>query len=301
MPPTLSLLFGVSLDPTAADPAEPLARARLADELGYDLALVQDHPYNRHHLDTWTLLTAIAMQTQRVRVGADVSPLPLRPPAMLAKAVATLDVLTGGRALLGLGAGGFLRGVESFGGPALTPAESVDALDEGIRLIRQLWTSDRAVTFDGTHHRVRGVRFGPKPAGDVPIWVGALKPRMLRLTGRLADGLLVSAGYVPPETLPAMHAHVDAGAEAAGRAPAAIRRAYNVGGVIGEGGAIGGMSAIVGGADAWIETLSGWATEYRMDTFVFWPGGDDARDQIRRFAEEVVPGVRAAVGDGSAG
>ena len=183
----------------------------------------------------------------------------------------------------------------------LTPAESVDALDEGIRLVRQLWTSDRPVTFEGTHHRVRGVRFGPKPLGDVPIWVGALKPRMLRLTGRLADGLLVSAGYVPPETLSAMHARVDAGAEAAGRSPEEIRRAYNVGGVIGEGGSIGGMSAIVGSADAWIATLSGWATEYRMDTFVFWPSGDDAHDQIRRFAEEVVPGVRVAVGDGSSG
>ena len=304
MPSDLPLLFGASLDPTAADPAAPLAQARLADELGYDLVLVQDHPYNPGHLDTWTLLTTIAMRTHRVRVGADVSPLPLRPPAMLAKAAATLDVLSGGRALLGLGAGGFLPRVEAFGGPTLTPGESVDALDEGIRLIRQMWTSDRPVTFEGVHHRVRGVRFGPKPTGDIPIWVGALKPRMLRLTGRLADGLLVSHGYAPPATLPALHAHIDAGAEAAGRPPEAIRRAYNVGGVIadtGSAGAGGGMSGIVGDVNAWVETLAWWATDHRMDTFVFWPSGDDPDGQLRRFAKEVVPGARAAVDDGSGG
>jgi alkanesulfonate monooxygenase SsuD/methylene tetrahydromethanopterin reductase-like flavin-dependent oxidoreductase (luciferase family) len=296
-PASNPLLFGANIDPNAADPEEAIARAQLAEATGYDLALMQDHPYNREHLDTWTVLGMIAARTSRITVGSNVSPLPLRPPVMLAKAIATLHALTHGRVLLGLGAGGFPRYLSAFGASELSPGESVTALDEGIRLIRQLWGADRAATFRGDYYATRGALFGPKPATAIPIWVGGTKPRMLRLTGRLADGLLVSASYVPLAQLAPINATIDEAAIAAGRAPADIRRAYNLFGAIADGegddGAVG-----TGGAhsiSAWIQGLTDYARAGRIDTFVFWPS-HDRHAQLRRFATDVIPGVRDALG-----
>ena len=109
--------FGYFLVPTPGDPVGVLETARLADRLGYDLLAVQDHPYQRRHLDTMSLLAAILAQTATVRVFADVGNLPLRPPAVLAKAAATLDLLSGGRLELGIGAGGFLEAAHAMGAP----------------------------------------------------------------------------------------------------------------------------------------------------------------------------------------
>jgi alkanesulfonate monooxygenase SsuD/methylene tetrahydromethanopterin reductase-like flavin-dependent oxidoreductase (luciferase family) len=215
---------------------------------------------------------------------------------MLAKAIATLHALTHGRVLLGLGAGGFPRYLSAFGAPESSPGESVTALDEGIRLIRQLWGADRATTFRGDHYAARGAMFGPKPATAIPIWVGGTKPRMLRLTGRLADGLLVSASYVPLAELAPINATIDEAAIATGRTPADIRRAYNLFGDIADGegddGAVG-----TGGAysvSAWIQGLAEYVRAGRIDTFVFWPS-HDRHAQLRRFATDVIPGVRNAL------
>src|SRR2546429_8742494 len=114
--------FGVFVTPEATE--RPLQLAVLADELGFDLVGVQDHPYQRRFFDTWTLLTAIAMRTERISVFPDVANLPLRPPAMLAKAAATLDKLSGGRVELGLGAGGFWDAIKAYGGAAAPPGGS---------------------------------------------------------------------------------------------------------------------------------------------------------------------------------
>ena len=105
--------------------------------------------------------------------------------------MASLDLLSGGRVALGLGAGGFWDAIEAYGGTRLTPGQAVDALTEGIEVIRGIWdTGDRSVlAVDGTHHHVRGAKRGPAPSRQVPIWLGALKPRMLRLVGRVADEL----------------------------------------------------------------------------------------------------------------
>src|SRR5947199_6320082 len=111
--------FGVFITPEATE--RPLQQAAIADELGFDIAGVQDHPYQRRFYDTWTLLTAIAMRTERITVFPDVANLPLRPPAVLAKAAATLDLLSGGRVELGLGAGGFWEAIKAYGGPVRTP------------------------------------------------------------------------------------------------------------------------------------------------------------------------------------
>src|SRR3981189_1500248 len=97
--------FGVFVTPEATE--RPLQLAVLADELGFDVVGVQDHPYQRRFFVTWTQLPAIAMRTEHISVVPEAPTLPLRPPATLAKATATLDKLSGGRVELGLGAGGF--------------------------------------------------------------------------------------------------------------------------------------------------------------------------------------------------
>src|SRR5256886_5164821 len=101
------LLFGTFLTPAADRAAHVIELAELSDRLGLDLVTVQDHPYQPAFLDTWTLLTAIAARTRSVRVSPNVANLPLRPPAVLARSAASLDLISGGRVELGLGTGAF--------------------------------------------------------------------------------------------------------------------------------------------------------------------------------------------------
>src|ERR1700730_16271449 len=116
--------FGVFVIPDAED----LQRTINADRLGLDLIGIQDHPYQRRFLDTFSLLAFIAASTERIRLAPDVANLPLRPPAVLAKAAATIDVLSGGRFELGLGAGAFWDAIQAMGGPTRAPKEAGDAL-----------------------------------------------------------------------------------------------------------------------------------------------------------------------------
>ena len=284
------LMFGTFLPPAADTAADTVQLAVLADELGLDLASVQDHPYQPAFLDAWTLLSVIAARTSRIRVLPNVANLPLRPPAVLARAAASLDVLTGGRVELGLGAGAFWDGVAGMGGPRRTPGESVDALTEAIGVIRALWTPGRGVRLDGTHYRLAGARPGPAPAHDIGIWLGGYKPRMLRLTGRLADGWLPSAPYLPPDRLADANAIIDQAAREAGREPSAVRRLYNIGGTFtGDG-----REFLQGPPAVWVEQLAELALTEGLSGFILTtePGG---ADDLRRFAAEVAPGVRELV------
>src|SRR5438876_6474586 len=143
--------FGVFVTPVATE--DPMRQAIAADELGFDIIGIQDHPYQRRFFDTWTLLTAIAMRTHRISVFPDVANLPLRPPAMLAKAAASLDILSGGRLELGLGAGGFWNGIQAYDGPVRTPGEAVSAVEEAIQVMRLLLSGRHVVGFDGDFYR----------------------------------------------------------------------------------------------------------------------------------------------------
>src|SRR5258708_8078678 len=120
--------FGFFATPDATQPQRALGSAVLADELGFDVIGVQDHPYQRRFFDTWTLLVAMAMRTTRVTVFPDVANLPLRPPAVLAKAAASLDVLSGGRLELGLGPGGCWDAIQAIGGPGRPPGDAGSSL-----------------------------------------------------------------------------------------------------------------------------------------------------------------------------
>lgn len=283
--------FGIFPSPDASRVDELLALSRVADREGLELVGIQDHPYQSAFADTWTLLGAVLAQTERVAVFPDVANLPLRPPAVLAKSAATLDLLSGGRFELGLGAGGFWSAIAAMGGPSRTPGEAAGALAEAIEVIRLMWSSERSVRFPGRHYQLAGVHPGPAPAHPIGIWLGVLGPRLLDLLGRVGDGWVPSSSYVAPEELAERHERIDAGAAAAGRRPDEIRRIYNVFGTITDGESRGRLD---GPVRQWVDELTSYALEYGMDTFVFGAAEDDAR-QIRRFAAEVVPAVREQV------
>ncbi|MQA26445.1 MAG: LLM class flavin-dependent oxidoreductase, partial [Micromonosporaceae bacterium] len=231
----MEIQFGYFPTPYADDYPAIVRTVRLAETLGLDLVGIQDHPYHRKHMDTWTLLAALAAQTERIRLFPDVASLPLRPPATLAKAAASLDLISDGRFELGLGAGAMWDPIEAIGGPRRSPAEAVAALSEAIDVIRLLWSDQPSASFEGAHYRLRGAKPGPRPAHDIGIWLGAYKPRMLRLIGRKADGWLPSSSYVDPTRLHEQNSLISEAATEAGRDPAGIRRLYNIFGRITDG------------------------------------------------------------------
>ncbi len=280
--------FGLFLIPNAAEYPDLLRQVAAAERGGLDLIGIQDHPYQRRYLDTFALIGDLLARTERLRVFPDVANLPLRPPAVLAKLAASLDAMSGGRFELGMGAGSFWDGVAAMGGPRRAPGESVEALEEAIEIVRRFWSGERSISYEGRHYQVNGLHPGPPPAHEIGIWIGAYWPRMLDLTGRLADGWVPSYRGAPPEQVPGMARRIDEGAAQAGRDPSAIRRLYNVKGTITDGPV---RNRLNGPPDHWIETLTGFALQLGFDSFIFWPE-DDVLGQIERFAQEVAPGVR---------
>lgn len=286
------LLFGTFITPVAQPPLHAVEMAIASERAGLDLATFQDHPYQPSFHDTWTLISYIASRTSRIRLSGNVLNLPLRQPAVLARSVASLDLLSNGRIELGLGAGGFWDAIVSMGGRRLTPGQSIDALAEAIQIMRQMWDPDgrRGVHFDGTHYQVNGAKRGPKPAHDINIWIGAYKPRILKMTGRLADGWLPSLGYLPnglPD-LAEMNKHIDEGAQQAGRDPRAIRRLLNIAGQFGRTG----RGFLNGPPQQWAENLADLTLTYGITGFLL-PADDVAT--IELFAGEVMPATRALV------
>lgn len=282
------LQFGVFPTPNASAAHDVVELTRVAEVEGLDLVSIQDHPYQRRHLDTWTLLSYLGAATTSIHLAPNVVCLPLRPPAVLAKSAATLDVLTSGRVELGLGTGAFWDAIVAAGGPRRTPGESVEALAEAIKIIREFWAGG-GVRVRGRHYSVEGLQAGPRPVHDIPIWVGAYKPRMIRLTARLADAWIPSMGYAPPASLPALTSALDEAAEEAGRAPVLIRRMYNISGRFGTG-----PEYLQGTPADWAEQLAELALEHGMSTFIL--GADDP-DTVRRYAVEVAPLTRELVAD----
>lgn len=286
------LLFGTFTTPTAQPPMHAVDMAIAADRAGLDLVTFQDHPYQPAFHDTWTLLSYVASRTERVRIAPNVLNLPLRQPAVLARAAASLDLLSGGRFELGIGAGAFWDAIAAMGGNRLTPGQSIDALEEAITIIRELWNTEErgGVRFEGEHYRVKGAKRGPAPAHGIGIWIGAYKPRILNLTGRAGDGWLPSLGYLKggPADLAEMNRHIDEGAAEAGRDPSAIRRLLNINGQFAQTG----RSFLVGPPSQWAEDLASLTLEHGISGFIVT--ADDAYT-IETLAHEVAPATREIV------
>ena len=226
------ITFGLSLYPSVEVLEETRQLAQAADAAGLDYLAIQDHAYNVEFLDVWTLISYLAAETGRISFFPDVADLQLRPPAMLAKAAASLSVLTGGRIVLGVGGGASAGGIAAMGGTWRSRPEMIAFTDEAMQIMRRALAGG-PVEFRGDQHTV-GYEAGPVPPEPIPLWLGSQGPRMLALTGRQSDGWVSPLStYTPPSVVPAMHKRIDEAARAAGRDPADVRRIYNVVGSIG--------------------------------------------------------------------
>jgi probable F420-dependent oxidoreductase len=281
--------FGATYGLEPFDPARLADDARRAEALGYDLFCLSDHLNTSHPtLETWTALTWAAAATERIEVMTNVLGLPYRHPAVTAKMAETLDRLSGGRLVLGLGTGGYDREFSAFGLAERTPGQKVAALGEALEIVRGLWR-EPDVSFSGDHFHLDGARIEPRPSHHIPIWLGSYGPRALRLTGRTADGWIPSLTRVSLDEAVAMRDTVLDAARAAGRDPDEITCAANI--VVAFGGPDPPPPAeITGGAEAIAERVT--AIVEAGFTFVNAMFRDaEARE---RFAIEVIPLVRQA-------
>jgi alkanesulfonate monooxygenase SsuD/methylene tetrahydromethanopterin reductase-like flavin-dependent oxidoreductase (luciferase family) len=287
------ITFGLSLYPSVDLVDDNTRLAKEADEAGLDYIAIQDHAYNPEFLDTWTLISYLAAETERIAFVPDVLDLQLRPPTIVAKAAASLSVLSGGRIVLGVGGGASADGIAAMGGQRRTPREMVAFTEEALGVMRRA-LGGGGVEFRSEQHAIEGYDAGPVPAAPVPLWLGANGKRMLEVTGRSSDGWVSPLSvYVRPADVPARHLTIDEAARAAGRAPADVRRIYNVVGMVGPRA---GRSGLIGDVGSWVDTLTGWAVDLGFDTFIFWPNAAP-HSQLATFAGEVVPAVRERVRD----
>jgi alkanesulfonate monooxygenase SsuD/methylene tetrahydromethanopterin reductase-like flavin-dependent oxidoreductase (luciferase family) len=167
----------------------------IADDLGYYGVVMPDHfMYDRSELpnrdstvDTWTAFSYLAAKTRRLMLATLVTPIPLRPPGILAKIVATVDVLSSGRAILGVGAGWSQTEFDGYSEWS-DPKTRVDKTEEGVQLIKRLWTETQ-VDFQGRFYKAKGAALEPKPVQKPypPLLFGGVSSRMLRMAGRHGD------------------------------------------------------------------------------------------------------------------
>ena len=281
----------MSVVPTAVYHPQIVEDVLVGEREGLDIVGIQDHPYQRRFLDTFALIANLQARTQRIRFFPDVANLPLRGATMIAKAATSLDVMSNGRFELGIGAGSFWEAVAGMGGPRRTPKQAVSALEEAIPIIRaalDVGPERRVVRSTGAHYPVPGYPPGPPPAHRVEIWVGAYRPRGLRLIGRLGDGWVPSLGYMGVNAFREASARLDEATQAAGREPGSVRRIYNIGGAITDGPM--GDGPLDGPPDRWVETLTPWVLDLGVDAFIYWPS---TPEELHRYATEIVPAVRA--------
>lgn len=283
------LRVGVSLRTTPD--VDPAAEARHAEALGFDLVTVMDHlPGSRPSFETWTEMTWAAAATERILIGSNVLGMPYRHPAVTAKMAETLHRLSGGRLVLGIGGGGSNAEFAAFGLPTRPPKEKVDAFEEGVRIIRRLW-SGGPVTIGSEHYTVREAEISPSPEPPIPLWFGVYGRRSLRLAGRLADGWLPSYRFAPPEKWAESRDRIRRAAEDAGRDPDVLDYAYNIGVRVDER-AEQRPGMIAGPPEKVTEEL---AAILRLGvTFpVIWTAGEGV-EQRERLTTEVLPDLRSS-------
>jgi F420-dependent oxidoreductase-like protein len=231
--------FGIKTVPQGAATYPEILRAwREADELPLiEHAWLWDHlmplgqPPDGPCLENWTLLAALAAQTHRLRLGHLVASVLNHPPAVLAKMASTIDIISDGRLILGLGAGWASPEQEAYGVPYLKPADRIDRLDEACRIIRGLWTED-VFDFEGRHFTLRGARLEPKPVQrpHPPIVIGGRgERRTLRVAAEQADIWNMPARDADaPAEFRRLNAVLDEHCVAIGRDPATIARSVQL-------------------------------------------------------------------------
>ena len=292
--------FGIGLENGVGQVSEMLGHARLADDAGLDVVSVGDHPYFAERLDAYAALGFVLGATSKITGAVIMTNLLSRPAPVLARTVTGLSTISGGRVVLGMGAGGMWEEIVALGVPRLSPAARIRALEEAITLVRALSGGGDPVTFDGEFYQVTELK--PAAAATPPIWIGSLGPKALAVTGRRADGWIPGhlADWRSTEVAES-RPMVDEAAASVGRDPADIDTIYNVSGRIerdplsqtrdDEGRWIGG------GVTQWVEELTFAVLERRAAAFIYLvPPGDSISDTtLSLWAYEVVPAVREAI------
>ncbi len=224
--------------------ADQLAIARRAEAAGFEAFFRSDHYQSfpgrddRPTTDAWVALAGLARETERIRLGALVSPVTFRHPGNLAKIVGTVDEMSGGRVEVGIGAGWNDAEHRMYGLPFPPIAERADILEEQLQILHGLWEGPDGWSFEGRHYHVEHARYRPKPAGGTGpngrpwIILGGASPRSLRLAARFADELNVSS-QGPAEVAETCR-RLDEACAAIGRDPSSIVRSAMVGVLVGE-------------------------------------------------------------------
>ena len=288
----MALLVGLNISASAAPGADPIADAIRAEHLGFDFVSTSDHPSGSSPtFESWTMLSYIASATNRVGIATRVLGVPYRPPAMVAKMAETLDRLSGGRLILGLGGGYSDHEFRAFGLDVPSPRQKVDGLRDAIIIMRGLWTMSE-FSYAGPIHRVESAPMEPKAQRRIPIWLGTYGPRALRVTGELADGWIPSYGSAAPAEIPEMRARIDMAARATGRDPARITGAYNIP-VRVEPGTTSTHETVAGAPDEVVDRLL-QLIGLGFQAINIMPSGPDSREQTERIAAEVLPALRSA-------
>ena len=294
------VVFGFGAPSGIDDGPELLRLAQQADRDGLDVFSVSDHPYLGGRLDAYASVGFILGRTQHISGFVNVTNLPTRPAPMLARTVTSLSALSGGRIVLGMGAGGRWDRISDLGVPRLSPGDAVDAFEEAIVLVKMLSGGGPPVTYQGRHYQVAEIE--PAPVAAPPVWTGSVGPKSLAATGRVADGWIPGhAADWLSERYRVSRPIIDDAAAAVGRDPREIRTVFNFPGRITErplattrdrtGRWIGGSVA------QWVEELTGAVLEHGASGFMLFStrGGTQDVVSLGRWAREIVPAVREAI------
>jgi F420-dependent oxidoreductase-like protein len=305
--------FGVTLPQIKRSWEETRAAATEFDQLGFDSVWVCDHVYGVPNpklpiFEAWSLLAAVAAITERVELGTLVTPPFFRNPAILAKQIATIDQISGGRCIAGLGAGWFQAEFEAYGCDFPSLGQRLEALDETVLVLQRLW-SEEQVSFEGRFAKVKDAFCEPKPVCKPPILIGGGGERVLMgIAARRADIWNNMAVYQSQlaEKVAALHRRC----EEVGRDPADIEVSQQCVVVIGEdgpaaeaalekakhiyGGHMGGAleeHGIWGAPEQVIERIERHRA-LGCSSFIIEFFGRDTRVPARLFAEKVLPAFR---------
>jgi alkanesulfonate monooxygenase SsuD/methylene tetrahydromethanopterin reductase-like flavin-dependent oxidoreductase (luciferase family) len=270
--------------------------AQAAEKAGFEVVTFSDRPIEPN-LEGWTMATAVAMRTEKIRVTHSTLNVPYRYPALLAKAAAALDIITGGdRVLLTLGAGGQADHATNYGMAWGTPGQRVDGLIDTMNIARGMWASSDPFTYEGKTYSTDGAVLDPRPLnGSIPIVIGALKPRMLGVAGSMADGWLKNGGWPEsPEAYAELQEAVDRAADAAGRDVGLLRRVVNCTAYVGDRdpaevmpSTFGAKGGLMGSVDQVFDIIE----KHRaagLDTFHVQFANDIMDEQIPAFGEQII-------------
>ena len=294
------VVFGFGAHTDIDGGPEWLRLVQQADRDGLDLFSQSDHPYIGARLEAYATVAFALGSTQRIAGFANVTNLPTRPAPMLARAVTSLSALSGGRIVLGMGAGGLWDRIADMGVPRLSPGDAIDAFEEAIILVRKLSGGGPPVTHRGRFYRVEQIE--PAPVASPPVWTGSVGPKSLAATGRVADGWIPGhAADWLSERYRTSRPVIDEAAAAVGRDTREIRTIFNFPGRITDRPLAATRDRdgrwIGGSVEQWVEEMTGAVLEHGASGFMLFSPGGGTTDSVTlgHWANEIVPGVREAI------